>query len=103
MAAKETLKLLKEKYTPPTKKCHCITVALKVENIGIFDAIVEHSERCCLPSTEKAKQGKVTLIVSPYFFDETLELLEKVKKVSVPELETLEIKKDCLSFYKDRI
>ena len=102
MAAKDTLKVLKEKYQPPTRECHCVTVRLKVENIGIFDAIVEHSGRCCLPSTEKARQGKVTLIISPYFFDETLNLLQKVKKVSVPELEITEVKRNCLSFYKDR-
>ncbi len=102
MAAKETLKVLREKYQPPIRECHCVTVRLKVENIGIFDAIVEHSGRCCLPSTEKARQGKVTLIISPYFFEETLKLLQKVKKISVPELEIMEVKKDCLSFYRDR-
>ena len=102
MGAKETLRLLREKYSPPTKACHCITVRLKVENIGLFDAIVEHSGRCCLPSTEKAKQGKVTLIISPYYFENTLQLLEKVKKVSVPELEIENVKRNCLSFYKDR-
>jgi hypothetical protein len=102
MGVKETLRLLKEKYQPPRKDCHCITVTLKVENIGLFDAIVEHSGRCCLPSTEKAKQGKVTLIVSPYFFEDTLKLLEKVKKTAVPELEIKEIKKGCLSFYNSK-
>ncbi len=102
MGAKETLRLLREKYSPPTKVCHCITVRLKVGNIGLFDAIVEHSGRCCLPSTEKAKQGKVTLIISPYYFENTLQLLEKVKKVSVPELEIENVKRNCLSFYKDR-
>jgi len=91
MGVKETLKLLKERYAVPRKDCYCITVALKVENIGLFDAIVEHSERCCLPSTEKAKQGKVTLIVSPCFFEETLKILKKVKRSAVPELEILEI------------
>jgi len=101
MGAKETLRLLREKYSPPTKVCHCITVRLKIENIGLFDAIVEHSGRCCLPSTEKAKQGKVTLIISPYYFENTLQLLEKVKKVSVPELEIESVKRNCLSFYKD--
>ena len=99
MGVKETLEVLKEKYRPPTKVCHCITVRLKVENIGLFDAIVEHSGRCCLPSTEKAKQGKVTLIVSPYFFDETLKLLERVKRAAVPELEIESIEKNCLGFY----
>jgi len=102
MSVKEALKLLKEKYQPPRRDCHCITVALKVENIGLFDAIVEHSGRCCLPSTEKAKQGKVTLIVSPYFYEDTFKLLEKVKKVSVPELEIIETKEGCLSFYSSR-
>ena len=102
MGAKEALQLLEDKYRPPTKVCHCVTVHLKVENIGIFDAIVEHSGRCCLPSTEKARQGKVTLIISPYFFEDTLKLLEKVKKVSVPELEIGEIKKNCLRFYGDK-
>jgi len=99
MGVSETLKLLKEKYKVPRKDTHCITVTLKVENIGLFDAIVEHSGRCCLPSTEKAKQGKVTLIVSPYFFDETLKLLEKVKKTAVRELNIVDIKRGCLSFY----
>ncbi|HIC09349.1 MAG TPA: hypothetical protein EYO62_04795, partial [Aquificales bacterium] len=85
MGAKEAVKVLREKYRPPTKVCHCITVRLKVENIGLFDAIVEHSGRCCLPSTERAKQGKVTLIVSPYFFESTLQLLDRVRKSAVPE------------------
>jgi len=102
MGVKETLKLLKEKYKVPRKDTCCITVTLKVENIGLFDAIVEHSGRCCLPSTEKAKQGKVTLIVSPYFFEETLKLLEKVKKTAVEELQIVEIKEGCLSFYGSR-
>ncbi len=98
MPPRKTLKLLREKYPIPRKDCHCITVHLKVENIGLFDAIVEHSSRCCLPSTEKARQGKVTLIVSPYFFEETLKLLQKVKKTAVPELEIKEIKESCLKF-----
>jgi hypothetical protein len=101
MGVKETLKLLKEKYRVSRKDCTCVTVTLKVENIGLFDAIVEHSGRCCLPSTEKAKQGKVTLIVSPYFVKDTFNLLEKVKKNAVPELEVVEVKKNCLSFYGD--
>ena len=100
MGAKETLDLLREKYPVPRKDCTCITVTLKVENIGLFDAIVEHSGRCCLPSTEKAKQGKVTLIVSPYFVDETFKLLDKVKKYAVLELEITDIKENCLSFYR---
>ncbi len=100
MGVSKTLKLLKEKYKIPRKDTYCITVTLKVENIGFFDAIVEHSGRCCLPSTEKAKQGKVTLIVSPYFFDETLKLLEKVKKTAVEELNIVDIKRDkCLGTY----
>ncbi len=98
MGADKTLKLLKEKYTPPFKSCYCITVTLKVENIGIFDAIVEHSSRCCLPSTEKAKQGKVKLIISPYFVEKTKKLLQKVKKFTVPELEILE-EHECLRVY----
>jgi len=101
MGVRETLELLRKKYQPPTKVCHCITVHLKVENIGLFDAIVEYSGRCCLPSTEKAKQGKITLIVTPYKFEETLELLERVKKTAVPELEIGSIKKNCLSFYRE--
>jgi hypothetical protein len=101
MGVKETLKLLKEKYRVSRKDCTCVTVTLKVENIGLFDAIVEHSGRCCLPSTEKAKQGKVTLIVSPYFVKDTFNLLEKVKKNAVPELEVVEVKKNCLSFYRN--
>ncbi len=102
MGAKEAVKVLREKYRPPTKVCHCITVRLKVENIGLFDAIVEHSGRCCLPSTERAKQGKVTLIVSPYFFESTLQLLDRVRKSAVPELEIEGIKRNCSSFYKER-
>ena len=100
MGVKETLKLLREKYRVPRKDCYCITVTLKVENIGLFDAIVEHSGRCCLPSTEKAKQGKVTLIVSPYFLEETLKLLEKVKKVAVPELEIVKVEENCYGIYR---
>lgn len=102
MGVKETVKVLRKRYRPPTQVCHCITVHLKVENIGLFDAIVEHSERCCLPSTEKAKQGKVTLIISPYFLERTFKLLDKVKKSAVPELEIEDIKRNCLSFYKER-
>jgi hypothetical protein len=99
MPVNKTLQLLKEKYQPPRKDCVCITVTLKVENIGVFDAIVEHSGRCCLPSTERAKQGKVKLIISPYFVDYTLKLLEKVKKSTVPELEIVEREENCLRVY----
>jgi hypothetical protein len=99
MGVKETLNLLKEKYKVPRKDCVCITVTLLVENIGLFDAIVEHSGRCCLPSTEKAKQGVVKLIVSPYFVEETFKLLQKVKKTAVPELEIVKVEENCFRIY----
>jgi acylphosphatase len=97
---KETLKLLKERYQPPTKACKCVTVTLKVENIGFFDAVVEHAGRLCLPSTEKAKQGKVTLIVTPYRFEETMKVLERLKKGFIPELEIVKVEDNCLSLYR---
>jgi hypothetical protein len=96
----KTLKLLKEKYQPPTKACKCITVTLKVENIGFFDAVVEHAGRFCLPSTEKAKQGKVTLIVTPYGFEETIKILERLKKSFIPELEIVKVEDNCMGLYR---
>ncbi len=99
MSAKEALKLLKEKYKVPRKDCICLTVTLRVENIGVFDAIVEYSGRCCLPSTEKAKQGKVKLIISPYFVEYTERLLERIKKSTVPELEILDREENCLRIF----
>ncbi|RTZ58055.1 MAG: hypothetical protein DSZ31_06650 [Gammaproteobacteria bacterium] len=91
----KTLKLLKEKYPPPTKECKCVTVTLKVENIGFFDAVTEHSGRYCLPSTERAKQGKVTLIVTPHGFEETLKILNRLKKGFIPELEVVKVEENC--------
>ncbi|NPB05623.1 MAG: DUF4911 domain-containing protein [Aquificae bacterium] len=102
MGVRETLKVLKEKYPVPTRETHCVKVHLKVENVGLFDAIVEYSGRCCLPSTEGAKRGEVTLIVSPFMLDYTLKLLERIKRSAVPELEVKEVKKGCLSFYKSK-
>ena len=86
MAFEKALELLHKKFKPPYRDCVIIRVKINVENIGLFDSIVENSGRCCLPSTEKANHGEINLFVTPHLKEETLKLLNFLKSV-FPELE----------------
>ena len=77
MAFEKALELLRKEFKPPYRDCVIIRVKINVENIGLFDSIVENSGRCCLPSTEKANHGEINLFVTPHLKEETLKNIKE--------------------------
>jgi len=68
------------KYSAYAVKAKVIKVRLPVEEMGLFNALVDGLPRLALTRAKEKGKGEVYVIAPPYRLDELLDALEGMKK-----------------------
>ena len=86
-----------EKYSAYEIKAKVIKVRMPVEEIGLFNSLIDGLPRYALTRTKEKGKGEVFVIATPYKVKELMDALEGIKK-HIKNLEILGETDENLTF-----
>ena len=86
-----------QKFSKSGIKAKVIKVRMPVEEIGLFNSLIDGLPRYALTRTKEKGKGEVYVIATPYKVKELMEILEGMKK-HIKELEILGETEEELTF-----